>query len=49
MTYKKRCECGIEITGTTEKHLESNFLSHQKSKLHKELIKGQAEVRKKQC
>ena len=31
------CECGMLVTGISEKHLKLNIKNHKKSKKHKEL------------
>ena len=41
----KICECGYEVNGTSEKHLESNLKIHMKSKLHKKLMKAKRKKR----
>jgi len=40
MTEEIICECGIKVTGTSKKHLESNLKIHKESKIHKELMEN---------
>lgn len=35
-----KCECGMIVKGTSEKHTKSNLKNHKKSKLHKKLMEG---------
>lgn len=37
---KTICECGFEVNGVSQRHVESNLTQHKKSKLHKKLMKA---------